>query len=57
MEVYALNRETLTFVLGNMCAFKNKQAKEVVMDAFDMVAEKRKVKSTFKELLSEDTFE
>lgn len=49
------NRETLTSVLGNMCALKDKQ--EIVMEVIDMMAKKRGIKSTFEELLNEETLE
>lgn len=51
------NRETLTSVLGNMCALKDKQAQEIVMEVIDMMAKKRGIKSTFEELLNEETLE
>ena len=55
IDVCAQNRESLASVLGNMCAFKDQDAQGIVMDVVDMVAEKRGVGDTFKELLSEET--
>lgn len=54
-QVCEQNRETLTSVLGNMCALKDKQ--EIVMEVIDMMAKKRGIKSTFEELLNEETLE
>ena len=56
-DVCAENRESLASVLRNMCAFKDQQAQGIVMDVVDMVAEKRGVGDTFKELLSEETLD
>ena len=35
-QVCEQNRETLTSVLGNMCALKDKQAQAIVMEVIDM---------------------
>lgn len=40
-----------------MCALKDKQAQEIVMEVIDMMAKKRRIKSTFEELLNEETLE
>lgn len=56
-DVCAQNRESLASVLGNMCAFKDQEAQGIVMDVVDLVAEKRGVGDTFKELLSEETLD
>lgn len=50
-------RESLASVLGNMCAFKDQQAQGIVMDAIDIVAQKKGVRQTFEELLSEETYD
>ena len=50
-------RESLASVLANMCAFKDQQAKGIVMDVIDMVAQKRGIKNTFEELLSEQALD
>ena len=56
-DVCAQNRESLASVLGNMCAFKDQEAQGIVIDVVDLVAEKRGVGETFKELLSEETLD
>ena len=56
-DVCEQNRESLASILGNMCAFKDQQARGIVMDVVDMVAEKRGIKDTIKELLSEETLD
>lgn len=56
-DVCAQNRESLASVLGNMCAFKDQEAQGIVMDVVDLVAEKRGVGDTFKELPSEETLD
>ena len=50
-------RESLASVLANMCAFKDQQAQGIVMDVIDMVAQKRGIKKTFEELLSEEALD
>ena len=52
-EVCVQNRESLTSVLGNVCI----QGPSSPRGGHDMVTEKRGVKSTFKELLSEETWQ
>jgi len=47
----------LDTVLGNMCAFKEQQSQGIVMDVAYMVAEKRGIGDTFKELISEETLD
>ena len=54
-EVCDSNRETLASVLGNMCSFNDQQAQGIIMDVVDIVAEKRGIRKTFEDLLSEDT--
>lgn len=54
-EVCDSNRETLASVLGNMCSFNDQQAQGIIMDVVDMVAEKRGIRKTFEELLSDET--
>ena len=50
-------RESLASVLANMCAFKDQQAQGIVMDVIDMVVQKREIKNTFEELLSEEALD
>ena len=50
-------RESLAPVSANMCAFKDQQAQGIVMDIIDMVAQKRGIKNTFEELLSEEALD
>jgi len=40
-----------------MCAFKDQQAQGIVMDVIDIVAQKKGVRQTFEELLSEETYD
>ena len=56
-EVCDQHRETLTSVLGNVCALKDEQDQGILVDVLDMVAEKRGFKKTFEALLREETLE
>ena len=57
-DVCDQKRESLASVLENMCAFKHQQAQGIVMDVIDiLVAQKRGIRETFEELISEETLD